>query len=70
MHPKEKAVRDAAGALQAAVAEAEAIGFRVDLPRRSSELGAIAISETKHFVAALEVNKGERVTVTKRAKKS
>ncbi len=65
MHPKEKAVRDAAASLQAAVAAAEAIGLRVDLPRHARDLAGIAISETKHFVTAPETK-----PQAKRAKKS
>lgn len=42
----EQNVRDAAEALRAAVEEAEANGYRVSLPGRASDLGAIAISET------------------------
>ncbi|KFC73196.1 hypothetical protein FG93_01940 [Bosea sp. LC85] len=42
----EAAVREAASALRAAIAAAEAAGLTVALPRRAADLGAIAISAT------------------------
>jgi hypothetical protein len=55
MNSHEKAVRDAAEQLHAAIVAAEAIGLRVDFPRNAQGLPGIAISETKRFVAATEI---------------
>ncbi|MER9814300.1 hypothetical protein [Mesorhizobium sp. M0129] len=49
MNPLEKAVRDAAAALHAAIAAARAAGLRVDYPTSFDALPGIAISETAKF---------------------
>ncbi|MBN9235095.1 MULTISPECIES: hypothetical protein [Phyllobacteriaceae] len=47
MSQKEKAVREAASALSAAIAEARSAGLHVQWPHSHEGLLAIAISETK-----------------------
>lgn len=42
----EQAVRDAAVALKKAITEAEAAGYRVNLPAQAGDLDKVAISET------------------------
>lgn len=45
MRAKEKAVRDAAAALQQAVVDARDDGYHVEWPRRFEDLAFIAVSE-------------------------
>ncbi|RWP84892.1 MAG: hypothetical protein EOR12_27050 [Mesorhizobium sp.] len=46
MDPLEKAVRDAAVKLRDAIKAATDAGYRVDMPRHTAQLEAIAISST------------------------
>lgn len=46
MKAKEKAIRDAAEALRAAIVDGEAAGFAVGWPRRVADLASIEISAT------------------------
>jgi hypothetical protein len=46
----EQAVRDAASALKEAIIEAQAAGYRVDLPAQVADLDKVAISETGSVV--------------------
>jgi hypothetical protein len=46
MATKEQAVRDAAGALKSAIAEATAAGYRVAWPANADGLDSIAVSAT------------------------
>lgn len=56
MKSKEKAVREAADALQSAIAAAKADGFVIDWPRSPEGLSAIAISETGKASVTVGVN--------------
>jgi hypothetical protein len=69
MNPAEKAVRDAATALRVAIETAEALGFRVDLPRRAKDLDSIAISATAKFRDTI-IPPVERPKPSRRTKKS
>jgi hypothetical protein len=55
MTNKEKAVREAAAALQTAILDARAAGLSVTWPRRFEDLPFIAISETGKGTATVSV---------------